>query len=109
MPVFEYRGLNESGKQVTGLLEADTPKTLRAQLRRDGVYLTQVLGEQRPGAPAAAPASRDVRARLARGRISTDDLAVTTRQLSTLLHAGVALVEALTALVDQVEKEQLKR
>ncbi|MFN0062458.1 MAG: type II secretion system inner membrane protein GspF [Myxococcaceae bacterium] len=103
MPVFEYRGLNESGKTVTGLLEADTPKLLRTQLRRDGVYLTAVVGEQRPGAQKT---SREVRLR---GRISGEDIAITTRQLATLLHAGVALVEALTALVDQVDKEQLKR
>src|SRR5713101_8923407 len=44
-----------------------------------------------------------------RGRISTEDIAITTRQLATLLGAGVTLVEALSALVDQVEKERLKR
>ncbi|MGA9521437.1 MAG: type II secretion system inner membrane protein GspF, partial [Myxococcaceae bacterium] len=47
--------------------------------------------------------------RLAGGRVSTEDIAITTRQLATLLRAGVTLVESLTALVDQVEKEKLKR
>jgi general secretion pathway protein F len=112
MPVFEYRGLNESGKQVVGLKEADTPKTLRGLLRKDGVYLTDVVGEldsarATAGAPSAGR-SIDLR-KLARGRISTEDIAITTRQLATLLAAGVSLVEALTALVDQVEKERLKR
>jgi general secretion pathway protein F len=46
--------------------------------------------------------------RLTRGGISTDDIAIMTRQLATLLGAGVTLVEALSALVDQVEKERLK-
>ena len=118
MPVFEYRGLNEAGKTVSGLMEADSAKTLRAQLRKNGVFLTDVLGQgdgvaaRRKGVAAAlsAGASRKVDLRkLARGRISTEDIAITTRQLATLLGAGVTLVEALTALVDQAEKERLKR
>ncbi|HYH98585.1 type II secretion system inner membrane protein GspF [Hyalangium sp.] len=116
MPVFEYRGLNTAGKTVKGLLEADSPKTLRAQLRKDGIFLTDVLGQAegsraavRRGAGADV-AARDINLRrLAGGRINTDDVAITTRQLATLLGAGVTLVESLTALVDQVEKERLKR
>ena len=45
MPVFEYRGLSEAGKPISGLKEADTPKTLRMVLRKDGVYLTEVIGQ----------------------------------------------------------------
>ncbi|MBN1203816.1 MAG: type II secretion system inner membrane protein GspF [Myxococcaceae bacterium] len=116
MPVFEYRGLNAAGKTVKGLLEADSPKTLRAQLRKDGVFLTDVLGQAegsrgavRKGAGAQL-AARDIDLRkVARGRITTEDIAITTRQLATLLGAGVTLVESLTALVDQVEKERFKR
>lgn len=118
MPVFEYKGLSEAGKPVSGLQEADSPKSLRALLRKNGVFLTEVLGQQAAPAggakgakgAAAAPVSstQDLR-KLARSRITTADIAITTRQLATLLGAGVTLVEALTALVDQVEKERLKR
>jgi general secretion pathway protein F len=111
LPVFEYRGLNEGGKQVVGLKEADTPKSLRGLLRKDGVYLTEVMGElDTARAAARAPAARSIDLRRAvRGRVSTEDVAITTRQLATLLAAGVTLVEALSALVDQVEKDRLKR
>lgn len=111
MPVFEYRGLNEGGKQVVGLKEADSPKSLRGLLRKDGVYLTEVVGEldaARAAKGAPTPRSIDL-GKVVRGRITTEDVAITTRQLATLLGAGVALVEALTALVDQVEKDRLKR
>src|SRR5512138_943355 len=84
MPVFEYKALTAGGKSVQGLKEADSPKTLRAALRRDGVFLTEVLGEQQQKAQA-------------------------TRQLAVLVHAGIPLVEALTALVEQVDHEKLKR
>jgi len=116
MPVFEYRGLNTAGKQVKGLLEADSPKTLRSKLRADGIFLTDVLAqaEGSRGAVAkganAALVARDIDLRkLGRGRVNTDDVAIFTRQLSTLLGAGVTLVESLSALVDQVEKERFKR
>ncbi|MCK8496240.1 MULTISPECIES: type II secretion system inner membrane protein GspF [Myxococcus] len=116
MPVFEYRGLNSAGKQIKGLLEADSPKTLRSKLRADGIFLTDVLAqaEGSRGAVAkganAAQVARDIDLRkLGRGRVNTDDVAIFTRQLSTLLGAGVTLVESLTALVDQVEKERFKR
>jgi general secretion pathway protein F len=119
MPVFEYRGLTPAGKQVKGLLEADSSRMLRQQLRRSGVFLTDVLAEREAapkrtnGAavePRAALGSREVHlGRLFRGRVSSEDVAIFTRQLSTLLHAGVTLIEALSALVDQTEKERLKR
>jgi len=113
MPVFEYRALNDSGKVVTGLKEADSSKTLRSLLRKDGVFLTDVVGQlegARPAAQGTFVGSKDIDfQKMVRGRITTEDIAITTRQLATLLGAGVTLVEALSALVDQVEKERLKR
>jgi general secretion pathway protein F len=116
MPVFEYRGLNSTGKQVKGLLEADSPKTLRSKLRTDGIFLTDVLAQAEGSRAAvskganASLVARDIDLRkVGRGRVNTDDVAIFTRQLSTLLHAGVTLVESLSALVDQVEKERFKR
>ena len=118
MPVFEYKGLNEAGKTVSGLEEADSAKALRGLLRKAGVYLTEVTGEADSGSAGKGKgkgkrkgiADKDIQiAKLARSRIKTEDIAITTRQLATLLGAGVTLVEALSALVDQVEKERFKR
>jgi general secretion pathway protein F len=106
MPVFEYKALTAAGKTVQGLREADSPKALRGTLRREGVFLTEVVGQKQ----ADAAAARDVNVkRWVVGRISAEDLAIATRQLAVLVHAGVPLVEALTALVEQVDKEKLKR
>ena len=105
MPVFEYKALDQSGRSIEGLKEADSPKTLRAVLRRDGVFLTEVLGQRE----AAAAARREVSVRRLRRRISSEDIAITTRQLAVLVGAGVPLVEALGALIDQVDHERMKR
>lgn len=106
MPVFEFKALDAKGKTVQGLREADSPKTLRATLKRDDLFLTEVLGQKE----AAAAAKREVSLkRWVGGRISTDDIAITTRQLAVLIGAGVPLVESLTALIDQVDHERMKR
>lgn len=106
MPVFEYKALDARGKSIEGLKEADSPKTLRQVLRRENVFLTEVLGQKE----AAAAAKRDVSMRRwVGGRINAGDVAITTRQLAVLVGAGVPLVEALGALVDQVDHERMKR
>ena len=106
MPVFEYKALTAGGKAVQGLREAESPKTLRAVLRREGVFLTEVTGEKQ----AQAQAAREVNVRRwVIGRISAQHLAIATRQFAVLVNAGIPLVESLGALVEQVEHERLKR
>lgn len=117
MAVFEYKGLSAAGKSVTGMKEADSAKALRLLLKKDGIFLTDVVGQTEGSLKGTGKAARTGGAlagdinlrRLARGRVNSEDIAVMTRQLATLLGAGVSLIEALSAMVDQVEKEQLKR
>jgi general secretion pathway protein F len=106
MPGFEYKGLEVgSGKTVKGYRDADSPKALRALLRREGVLLTLATPEDE----RSARAKRDIHLLAFLHRPSSSDVAVLTRQLATLVRAGVPLVESISALVDQVEKEALVR
>jgi general secretion pathway protein F len=106
MAVFEYRGIQiASGKPVKGYRDADNAKSLRAVLRRDGVLLTEANEEAERGSKGA----RKVNLFAFMQRPSTADVAVMTRQLATLVRAGVPLVESVAALTEQVEKEQLKK
>lgn len=106
MAVFEYQGLMVStGKTVTGVRDADNPKVLRALLKREGVMLTSAQEEA-----AARTGSRgkiDFKAFFQ--RVNGSDIAMMTRQLSTLVGAGIPLVEAVTALQEQVDKDALRR
>lgn len=104
MAVYEWRGINAAGKNVKGVSDADNPKALRAVLRKDGVLVTEVLEESQ----ARERKAREVDFKRFFRRVSTQDVAVTTRQLATLLKAGIPLVEALTALIDQLEQPELK-
>ncbi|HEX7603319.1 MAG TPA: type II secretion system inner membrane protein GspF [Polyangiaceae bacterium] len=106
MAVFEYRGiLIGTGKPVKGVRDAENAKALRGVLRKDGVLLTGATEEKAAGAKGA----RNLKLFAFLDRPSTADVAVLTRQLATLLGAGIPLFESLNALIDQVEKEGLRR
>ncbi|AKU91322.1 type II secretion system inner membrane protein GspF [Vulgatibacter incomptus] len=110
MPVFEFKGYSDAGKAITGVRDAENAKVLRAVLRKDGIFLTEVTAERAAaGKVAAVGTAKNLKLKqLLVGRIKTDDIAILTRQLATLLGAGIPLVEALIALIDQVEQERLK-
>lgn len=106
MAVFEYRGIQiDSGKPVKGYRDADNAKALRGLLRREGVLLTLATEESE----RQQQAKRNIDFFAIFRRISASDIAVMTRQLATLVRAGVPLVDSITALTEQVEKESLVR
>lgn len=108
MPVYAYKGLNDKGRGVSGIVDADTPKAARQKLRRDGIFPTEISEEQKGGAASSKPkTSTDVRALFE--RITPQDLALLTRQLATLVGAGLPLVECLGALIEQVDSPRQKR
>jgi general secretion pathway protein F len=104
MPVYSYVGLSPDGKNVTGVIDADSPRAARLKLRRTGVFPTS-LSESRQ-AESTPRASRSLSKLFE--RVGPQELAVMTRQLSTLVSAGLPLVDCLSALIDQVDSERLK-
>jgi general secretion pathway protein F len=106
MAVFEFRGVvASSGKTVRGVRDAENAKVLRSALRRDGILLTLATEETATKSKSA----REIDLFKYFRRIGAADVAILTRQLATLVRAGIPLVDSIGALVDQVEKEELKR
>jgi general secretion pathway protein F len=108
MAVFEYRGiLSASGKHVRGVRDADNGRTLRAVLKREGILLTSSREEKgaRAGVRGGAAQAQGSLFR----RVSMADVSMMTRQLATLVAAGIPLVEAVGALIEQMDKLELKR
>src|SRR5688572_6138574 len=106
MAVYEFRGIQvTSGKPDKGYRDADNAKALRTVLRREGILLT--LATEESEKKAADKKRIDLLAFFRRP--SAADIAVMTRQLATLVRAGVPLVDSIAALTEQVEKEQLVR
>jgi general secretion pathway protein F len=104
MAVFQWQGIDARGKDVKGIRDADNPRLLRTLLRREGILATAIEEEQ----AARTRTRREIDFAQYFQRVSIQDVAVTTRQLATLLRAGVPLVESLSALIDQVEHQKLK-
>ncbi|HTE56881.1 MAG TPA: type II secretion system inner membrane protein GspF [Kofleriaceae bacterium] len=110
MPLYAYKGIGANGKSVSGARDADSPKGLRQALRKDGVVVTQVdLSRGGKKQSRAKGLAREVDFGEVIKSVKKTDVAAFTRQLSTLLKAGIPLAEALGALFDQAEKVRLKR
>jgi general secretion pathway protein F len=118
MPVYTWKGLNAAGKAVGGTRDADSPKGLRLGLRRDGIFVTEhremLAGGGKALAAAATAAGgqqvpfwkREIDLGGLGVGVSQQEVAVFTRQLATLLKAGITLAESLNALSEQSDNKR---
>lgn len=104
MGVYAFQGIEaKTGKKAKGYRDADSAKALRGILRREGILLTSATEEDEQ----KQRAKRDIDLFAVFKRPNSSDVAVMTRQLATLVRAGIPLVESISALVEQTEKESL--
>ena len=107
MPAYAYKALDRGRKSVKGVIEADSPKLARSKLKKQGLFLTD-LEEQKSGVSKGSGINIEIDFSRFFQRVSVTDLAEMTSQLATLISAGIPMVEALSALVDQTENQALK-
>jgi general secretion pathway protein F len=110
VPVYSYKGVTSAGKSTKGSLTAETLTAARARMRHDGIYLTEITEtDEREEASGSGEESFRFKIDLSfLQRIPPLERAIATRQLATLVGAGIPLVESLTALVTQIEHSRLK-
>lgn len=97
MPVYKYKAIDDTGKTVQGIIDAESARGATDKLKRQGVFLSS-LNEVK---------ERRVRSFIPFRGIKITELAVTTRQFSTLISAGLPLEASLTALSEQTEDARL--
>jgi len=100
---YRYRALNSSGKLVKGVLEGDSERQIRAQLRGQDLRPVEV-----DVANKAESGKSSWRPSLVLSRVSVGDLALITRQLATLVEANLPLDEALQAAAEQSRNTGIK-
>src|SRR5471032_1979457 len=102
MPAFRFEAIDQAGKSQKGVLDADSARAARSQLRTQG--LTPLVVE------AAATRTRGERKqRLSLGkRLSQREQAILTRQIASLLTAGLPLGETLSVLTEQSERDYVR-
>jgi len=99
MPLFTYVGLNGRGGRVNGKIEATGRKNALVRLREQGIYATSVAEQSK---------LKSTSLQFRRRRATSTDLALLSRQLATLIGAGLPLDEALAATAEQQEKPTLQ-
>jgi len=111
MPVYQYKGYRNDGGAATGIIDAESPKVARVKLRKVGVFPTDMVEQGSDSSTAGTTTGIPSKSSISIGRspaLSTNEVAMMTRQLATLLVAGLPLVEALGVMVDQTEKKSIK-
>jgi general secretion pathway protein F len=101
MAAFEYKALDARGKQIKGVLEADSARQVRQQLREKGcvpVTVEATVQKEKDGKSIGRSARR----------LSVRDLALVTRQIATLIQAGIPVEETLGAVASQSEKSTIR-
>jgi len=101
MAAFEYQAIDASGAKKSGLIEADTAKQARQQLRAMRfmpVSIDEVTGNQ-----------QDSSVKNRRDKIDVNTLSLITRQIATLINAGQPVETAYYAVSQQTQKPQAKR
>lgn len=120
MPIYQYKAYVSGGGVTTGVIDADTPRDARARLRRDNVLVSEIHelrggkktkvasgGEKRASGPSLAERIKALRKSASKPtNANLEIVSAATRQLGTLLSAGIPLIEALRALIEQTEHRQ---
>ena len=100
MANFRYQVLDNAGKQTAGVLEAQSIADASRRLKADGKYVFKVALDKGPGLMNMEIGSK---------RLNTKELVLISRQLSSLLSAGITIIRSLDMLYQQVETKRSKR
>lgn len=98
MAAFQYLALDGDGREIRGVIEADSGRSARGQLRERGLHPLEV----------AASGSRSSGLGSMRG-LRNSELVLLTRQWSALLLSGLTVEQSLSALAEQAERESARQ
>ncbi|MHB8263101.1 MAG: type II secretion system F family protein [Acidimicrobiales bacterium] len=102
---FDYKVRNQQGQLVEGALDGDSIELVVRRLREMGYLPVSV----KPRSKTQVRFSADLNIPGLTDRVKLKDLAVATRQLSSMVDSGLSLVRALSVMVNQVENKQLAK
>lgn len=102
MPVFEYKGLTRSGKNVRGVIDAENVRIAKLKLKKKEIYASYLRNKQSTKKEKKSAPS------ILEKNVGVEDLGLMTRQLATLIKSNIPLVESLNAVADQVDHPSLK-
>jgi len=106
MPVYEYTALDIKGKTISGIIDSDSSRTARQKLRTSKIFPVSIK-EVHDTTAIKKPKSFSFRDSFS--RVRPYEVAMMTKQLATLLSAGLPLVSAMDALISQIRSQAFKK
>ena len=106
MPVYEYTALDIKGKTISGIIDADSSRIARQKLRASKTYPVSI---EEVHDTAAIKTPKTFSALRPFTRVRPQEVSMMTRQLATLLGAGLPLVPAIAALTSQTRSQSFKK
>lgn len=100
MPIYQYKGMNRSGAEIKAVVTAESEISAKAKVKAQGIMLIDIKEKKSKSTTGTSISFGK--------KVSVNDLAMMTKQLATLVRAKIQIVEALSALQDQVDNEHLK-
>lgn len=107
MAVFEYKALDSKGKKKSGIIDADSKNTAKSRLRQQNLFVSNLIRIESTTSVDDTKRSFFSRPSFF-SSISSTELTIMTRQLSTLLSAGLPLVKALATLIPQAKSKNMQ-
>jgi len=104
MAVYKYIGVSTAGKNVNGVIEAESQKVAKMKLKQKGIYATNIIER---GIADAQQQKKTLGVTIGK-KVKNTDITMMTRQFATLINASIPVVETLEALSDQVENARLR-
>ncbi len=101
MPIYSYKGLDRSGKEIKNSINAESIIQAKSKVKNQGIMLIDIKEKKAKSGVESSSLSMG-------SKVKISDLALMTRQLATLVKAKIQIVEALSALQDQIDNDYLK-
>ncbi len=109
MPIYAYKALTTDGRKSSGIVDADSPKDARAKLRKQNLLVTDIRESGGSARESLAFKLRRLQGVNAPNKKRNEQVSAVTRQLASLLAAGIPLAEALRAVVEQAPDRQIEQ
>ena len=106
MPIFEYKAVDASNKVKKGIIDADTPRDARLKLKQSSLFVTDI--KESKAKKKRAVQIRGVTGVETPNKQRTEQIGAVTRQMASLLQAGIPLAEALRMIIEQAPDKKIE-
>ncbi len=106
MPIFEYKAIGPNNKVKKGIVDADTARDARLKLKKDNLYVTDLRENQKKGPRRIQ--LRGITGVTTVNKQRAEQVAAVTRQMASLLQAGIPLAEALRMVIEQAPDKRIE-